>query len=377
MTRLARAAIDLDALRHNLYRVRQVATGSRITAVVKANAYGHGLLRAVRALQEADGFAVTCSEEVVMLREAGVQHPILLLQGFTDSADLNLVSRLGVEAVVHNRTQVETLEHSRLGRPIAVWLKVDSGMHRLGFSPGRVGEIHQRLVNCSAVAHPIRLMTHLANADDRSDPTTREQVQVFRNVADRLPGESSIANSAGILGWPETHADWVRPGIMLYGVSPFTTGTGPELDLKPVMTLGSRLIAVNRQSKGAPVGYGGAWVCPEDMPVGVVAVGYGDGYPRHAASGTPVLVNGHRVPLIGRVSMDLICVDLRAFPQAKVGDAVVLWGEGLPAEEVARKASTIAYELLCGVTQRVAFFQRNDRSAYCAKDVCAPSRRPV
>jgi len=354
MARAAQAAIDLDALRHNLTRARAAAPGRRVMAVIKSDAYGHGRVRVACALGEADAFGVASVDEALDLREAGVRQAVVLLSGVHAAGELEPACRHGLEVTVHHQSQLEMLERAR-GLPAAlrVWLKVDSGMHRLGVAPERAAEFWTRLHDCAAVARPVRLMTHLANADDRRDAATRRQLEVFAEATAGLEAERSIANSAGVLGWPETHAEWVRPGIMLYGVSPFIGGTGEGDGLRPVMTLSTRLIAVNRVRKGGAVGYGGTWVCPEDMPVGVAAIGYGDGYLRHTPSGTPVLVNGRRVALIGRVSMDLITLDLRSQPEARVGDPVVLWGEGLPAEEVAQHAGTIGYELLCRVAPRV------------------------
>ncbi len=353
MTRATRAVIDLRALRHNLARVRQAAPSARVMAVVKSNGYGHGLVRAARAFADAQALAVTCLDEALELREAGLDAPIVLLEGFTAPADLRLLRAHALDCVIHHDTQLEMLDAAPRGAPLRIWLKVDTGMHRLGFAPARVGAVLQRLRECPHVEPRVRLITHLANADDRADPRTDAQVRRLLAAAEGFAGEMSIANSAGVLAWPQTHADWVRPGIMLYGVSPFLDEVAAAQDLKPAMTLHSALIAVNRFRQGDAIGYGGSWTCPEDMPVGVVAIGYGDGYPRHAPSGTPVLVNGRRVPLVGRVSMDMLCVDLRSQPQAMVGDPVVLWGEGLPVEEIARRAGTIGYELLCGVAPRV------------------------
>lgn len=348
------AQIDLAALRHNLSRVRQAAPASRIMAVVKANAYGHGLLDVARVLAEAgaDGFGVASVEEALALRRAGLAVPITLLSGFFAPEELEPVSEQHLLPVVYHEHQIGILEQARLTRPIDVWLKIDSGMHRLGFPPERAGEVFARLRACAAVGR-IGLMSHLARADDRSAPHTTLQLETFQAAIDGLEGERTLANSGGVLGWPATQLDWVRPGLMLYGISPFVTGTAGDEDLRPVMTLKSRLIAVNCFRRGDAIGYGGAWVCPEDMPVGVAAVGYGDGYPRHAPSGTPVLVKGERAVLVGRVSMDLLCIDLRSQPGARVGDPVTLWGEGLPVEEIAAKADTIAYQLVCGVTGRV------------------------
>lgn len=355
MTRPARALIDVAALRHNLSRVRALAPRSRILAIVKANGYGHGLARVGRALQGADGFGVACLEEALALREAGIQKRILLLGGVFHSSELPLVDQHRLDVVVHDETQVELLERTRLGRPISVWLKVDTGMHRLGVPPASVPRLWQRLGECVNVAQPIRLLSHLASADERQKQQTSSQLSCLLACADGMATELSIANSAAILTRPESHRDWVRPGIMLYGISPFPDSQGTDYDLRPAMTLSTQLIAVKRVEEGEPIGYGGTWRCPQAMPVGVAAIGYGDGYPRHAPSGTAVLVNGERVPLIGRVSMDLITLDLRSQPRARSGDRVVLWGRGLPIEGLASCAGTIAYELVCRVASRVRF----------------------
>ena len=352
MTRVTRAVINLSALRHNLSIARRHAPGSHILAIIKANAYGHGSVPVAQALDQADAFGVACLDEAITLREAGIAQPIVLLEGVVHAADLNLVRGYQLELVVHHPAQIDLLEQVG-GSAIPVWLKLDTGMHRLGITAPQVTEVLQRLGRLETVAQPVRLMTHLANADDRQDDTTPRQVERFDSATAELKLEASIANSAGILAWPETHRDWVRPGIMLYGVSPLVDSSGVEHELQPVMSLHSELIAVNQRRQGDPIGYGGIYRCPADMPVGVVAIGYGDGYPRHAPGGTPVLVNGMRAPLIGRVSMDMICVDLRDCPEAGIGDPVVLWGAALPVEEIASQAGTIGYELLCQVTQRV------------------------
>jgi alanine racemase len=354
MTRPAQAILDLPALSHNLTQVRRLAPGRRIMAVIKANAYGHGMVKTAKALGEADAFAVACLDEAIILREAGIAQPLVLLEGFFDAAELPLLTQHRLITVVHHEEQLAILESSRLDAPLPVWIKVDSGMHRLGLAPAKLADILKRLNACGSL-QVLGFMTHLANADYRSDPLTLQQLKSFTAAVDAYPGQRSIANSAAVLSWPQTHGDWVRPGIMLYGVSPFADSSGASHGLKPVMSLHSRLMAVNHFQRGDRVGYGGEWECPEDMPVGVVAIGYGDGYPRHAKAGTPVLVNNKRTPLIGRVSMDMICVDLRGQAQARSGDPVCLWGEGLPVEEVARYAGTIPYELLCRVTSRVHF----------------------
>ncbi|MDH5445243.1 MAG: alanine racemase [Gammaproteobacteria bacterium] len=359
MSRATRAVIDLAALRHNLQISRQAAPNSKQMAIIKAHAYGHGMVRIAQALDEADAFGVAIIEEAIPLREAGISKPILLLEGFNSKQDLNLIRGYKLDCVIHHESQLKILE-SIEGDPIKVWLKIDSGMHRLGFSPDIANEVYQRLLKCPSVSQPISLMTHLSNADDLADDFTEQQIRTFNEAigfknSSNEEIDCSIANSAGIMGWPSSHADWVRPGIMLYGVSPFISQATKQYDLKPVMTLKSELIAVNQYKKGDRIGYGGTWACPEDMPVGVVAIGYGDGYPRHAPSGTPVLVKDRPCQLVGRVSMDMLTIDLRHCSDAKPGDEVILWGKGLPIEKIADLSGTIAYELLCGVTNRVAF----------------------
>lgn len=355
MTRPARASIDVAALRHNLSRVRVFAPHSRILAIVKANGYGHGLARVGRALSGADGFGVACLEEALALREAGIDKRILLLGGVFDPSELPLVVQHRLDVVVHDETQVRLLELARLNSPVSVWLKVDTGMHRLGVPPACVPRVWQRLADCVNVARPMRVLSHFASADDRQAAQTANQLSCLLGCAKGLSAELSIANSAAVLTRPDAHCDWVRPGIMLYGISPFVDDVGTDYGLRPVMTLSTQLIAVKHIEPGETIGYGGTWRCPQAMPVGVAAIGYGDGYPRHAPSGTAVLVNGERVPLIGRVSMDLITLDLRRQPRAQPGDRVVLWGRGLPIEELAQSAGTIAYELVCRVASRVRF----------------------
>ncbi len=355
--RRTRVSINLTALHHNLQIVRQAAPGCRVMAAVKANGYGHGLVRVAQALHDSDGFGVACINEALQLRAAGITAPITLLEGFFHIDEIPLIEEHRLDLLLHHEAQITALEQASLSSTVRVWLKIDTGMHRLGVSPESATSLWQRL-EAHPRLQPLGQMTHLACADDLHHPATARQIQDFAQATAGLSGERAIANSAGILGWPETHCDWVRPGIMLYGVSPLVGGRAAEHDLKPVMTLSSELIAVNMVQKGDTVGYGATWTSPETMPVGVVAVGYGDGYPRHAGNGTPVLVNDQRVPLVGRVSMDMVCVDLRSQPEACIGDPVVLWGEGLPAEEVAEAAGTIAYELFCSVTQRVAVVEQ-------------------
>ncbi len=352
MTRPARALINTAALKHNLQRAQQLHPTSKIMAVVKANGYGHGITAVSHALSDADGFGVASVDEALVLRESGVTAPITVLEGFFEATELTYIQSHNLIPVIHSSWQMDLLDNSRLDSEIDIWLKVDTGMNRLGFAPAEVEHAIQRASDSNHVGE-IRLMSHLACADQPDSQATKNQISRFRNIVEGYNYTSSLANSAGVLNWPDSAFDWQRPGIMLYGSSPIEGQTAKALDLLPAMTVKSALIAVNQRSKGDAVGYGAEWICPEDMSVGVVAFGYGDGYPRHAKQGTPVLVNGIVAPLIGRVSMDMITVDLRQHSTAQVGDEVVLWGDGLPIDDVARQADTISYELMCHVTDRV------------------------
>lgn len=353
MSRPAKITIDLTALQHNLQHVREMAPKSAVMAMVKSNAYGHGIERIASALTDAEALGVACSEEGLILRAAGVKNPIVLMEGLFSSDELPRAAENNFILVVHHAAQVEMLEKHPKIDPISIWLKIDTGMHRLGFNPSQVQTMYARLMNCPAVKKPIGLMTHFAESDSVERAYTLQQIELFNTTTQHLSGPRSLANSAGIIAWPSAHADWVRPGIMLYGASPFVGHRGVEHHLQPVMTLSSELIAIHHLSKGSRVGYGGAWICPEDMRVGVIGIGYGDGYPRHAQNGTPVLVNNRPCPLAGLVSMDMISVDLRTQPDAAVGDPVLLWGPGLPVEVVAEFSGTTGYELLTRITQRV------------------------
>jgi len=352
------ATIHLGALRANLARVRTLAAGAKVMAVVKADGYGHGLERVARALADADAFGVAAIADGQRLRAAGFLQRIVVLSGPDEAADLAEMRRLRLDAVIHHDAQLDWLEAERGARPLRIWLKIDSGMHRLGFAPERAHAVHARLRAMPTVDASIVLMTHFAASEEFEGDSTRLQIARFDAATKDLPGERCLSNSAGVLGWPNARGDWVRPGGILYGLSVAEKKSGADFGFQPAMTLSTKLIAINRLQRGEPVGYNATWQCPEDMPVGVAAIGYGDGYPRSAVSGTPVLVNGVRVPIVGRVSMDLITLDLRGVPQAQVGDRVVLWGADLPVEEIAEKASTISYDLTCGMTKRVLFVEQ-------------------
>lgn len=354
MPRPIRASISLSALRHNLGVARRHAPASRIWAVVKANAYGHGLLRAAQALADADGYALLDLHEAVRLREAGISKPIVLLEGVFEPADVAIVDRYALTPVVHDTEQILMLERARLASQIAVLLKLNTGMNRLGFGGAQVRTAYSRLEASGKVA-TISLMTHFADADGAAGVAA--QMARLAEWTAGLKGEATLANSAAILRYPETHADWVRPGIMLYGCSPFADVSAEALGLQPAMTLASEIIAVQELKPGDRVGYGGTFVVQQPMRIGVVACGYADGYPRHAPgfndTNTPVVVAGMRTHTVGRVSMDMLCVDLSDITQARVGSPVILWGEGLPADEVAASAGTVSYELLCALAARV------------------------
>lgn len=357
VSRRVTATIHLGALRANLARVRMLASGARVMAVVKADGYGHGLERVAQALADADAFGVASIADGERIRNIGLRNRIIVLSGIDEPDDLLAMRRLELEPVVHHDSQLAWLEAEHDRRPLSVWLKIDSGMHRLGFPPARAAEVHARLRALPQIGERIQLMTHFARSDEFGGEATVRQIERFDADVDGLTGARSLANSAAILGWPASHADWVRAGGVLYGVSAVAGKTGAEFGFRPAMTLSARLIAINAVARGEAIGYGGAWACPEDMPVGVVAIGYGDGYPRHARAGAPVLLRGRRAGIVGRVSMDLITIDLRGHPDAAVGDQVVLWGPGLPVETIADHAGTIGYELICGMTRRVDFLE--------------------
>ncbi len=321
-------------------------------AICKANGYGHGLVEVAKTLTTADAFGVARIQEAYALRQGGINHPIVLLEGFFEEADLPKLVTDKIETVIHCEEQLIAIEESNLAAPLKVWLKIDTGMSRVGILPEQVAQFYQRLKASPNVASNITLMSHFACADDLSSDMTAHQLDLFHRIEQAYPAPSSLANSAAIINYPSTHKDVIRPGLILYGATP-SIEHDKSLGLKPVMTLKSRLIAVKKIHAQSTVGYGATWKSKHDTIIGIVAIGYGDGYPRHAKTGTPVLVNGRRVPLIGRVSMDMLTVDLGAKAEERNGDEVILWGDDLPVEEIALNAETIAYELLCGLTARV------------------------
>lgn len=341
------AIIDLAALRANVITARRYAPGKKLIAVVKADAYGHGAPAVAKAIADlVDIYAVSCVEEALELREAQIKLPILLLEGIFTGAELSLVQKYKLQLVVQHEFQVQLLQSSAKLKPITIWLKLDTGMGRLGFLPHNWLAAWQQLQAIDWITKPIKLMTHLACADEIDNPMTAQQIALFNNLTAGISGEKSLANSAAILAWPAAHGDWVRAGIMLYG------GYAPNIT-QPVMQLQSELISIKNYSAGSSIGYGASWRCAQDSIIGIVAAGYADGYPRHAPSGSKILVNNQLVPLVGRVSMDMLAVDLTTQATAKIGDKVILWGKALPISTVAEAANTISYELLTRVHKRV------------------------
>lgn len=358
MPRPIRATISSGALTHNLMVAKAYAGGAKVWAVLKANAYGHGLERAARALGAADGFAVLDFQEAARLRLAGVAKPILMLEGIFKPEDVALLHKYSLTPVIHNPEQVEMLRTAALPGEIDAYIKINTGMNRLGFTVDNLRAAYNAL-RMHPQIRTLTAMTHFADADGPAG--IQAQLDWLNELLQPIEGLSraprSLANSAALIRYPEARGDWVRPGIMLYGGSPFGTTsadrTGQRLDLKPAMTLGSELIATQHLQAGERIGYGFAYEAVGEMTIGVVACGYADGYPRHAPTGTPVLVNGKRTRTVGRISMDMLCVDLSDIPQAYIGSPVTLWGEGLPADEVAAAAGTVSYELFCALAPRV------------------------
>lgn len=352
MTRPARVIFNPAAVRANLQQIRARAPGRRILAIVKADAYGHGLLRAARALADADALGVAAIDEAVRLREAGVAQPIVLLEGPFEASELAEIAVHDLESVVHHHEQIVWFEREQ--RRIPLWIKIDTGMHRLGFAVDDVPAVIDRL---APGGRRLRLMTHFANAHLPGDESVALQYARFAALAGKFACETCLANSSAIFAAPATHGDWVRPGLALYGVSPFDGTPAHELGLRPAMTVTSALIAVKDVPAGDSVGYGRAFACTRDTRIGIVAFGYADGYPRQAGTGTPVLVDGVPTQVLGEASMDMMTVDLTPVPGARCGAPVVLWGGGLPIERVARCAGTIPYELLCRMRMRAPFVE--------------------
>jgi len=355
MPRPIHAIIDLDALRHNRAAVRRAAPSARTYAVVKANAYGHGLLRAAAAFRDSDGFGILEIDNAVRLREAGYRQAILLLEGVFDEHDLRAAVEHDFACAIHDLEQLAMLRDLPVGARLDLCIKLNTGMNRLGIAPAKLRGVLEAL-HGNVHVRSLGLMTHFACADDERG--VAEQWQRFGEAVRGFDLPVTAANSAAVLRYPETHAAWVRPGIMLYGGSPFADVPAQALGLRPAMTLRSQIIGVQALALGDAVGYGATFVAARPMRIGIVACGYADGYPRHAPSGTPVLVDGMRTGTVGRISMDMLCVDLTGLAAAGRGSAVTLWGDGLPADEVAAAAGTVSYELFCALAARVPVIER-------------------
>lgn len=355
MARPTRVQIDENALLHNVNKVKHCAPNSKVIAMVKANAYGCGIPAVVPVLEgQIDAFGVACLEEALAIRALGIRSDCVLFQGVFSADELHVVAEQRFQLVIHQPHQLQWLLNTPLANKIKVWVKVNTGMHRLGFVPDDIGELITVVKNCPWVDDDLGLMTHLACADEPFHPANQNQLRAFKELdLPTIQLNKSIANSAAILALPDTHADVVRPGIMLYGVSPFANQTGIELGLMPVMRFVSAISAIHHYPAQARIGYGGTWQTTRPSIIGVVAAGYGDGYPRHIAQNTPVWINGYHAPIVGRVSMDMLTVDLTDCPLVNIGEPVELWGKFIPVETIALSAGTIAYELLCQFSPRV------------------------
>ena len=360
MSRPASAIINLDALRHNYRLAKQLSGDGQVIAVVKADAYSHGAAQCAHALADiADAFAVACIEEALELRHSGLSNRILLLGGFFDESEIPAIEQHQLEFVIHNHEQIELLQNHPPKKPVRVWLKMDSGMGRVGFCPEDYRAAWQALDELPFVDE-IVLMSHFACADEADKGHAIKQLETFNQHTLGLPGPRSFCNSAGLISIPGARGDWNRPGLLLYGVSPFLEPHEIESQLQPVMEMQSAIVSIKEIPAGSSVGYGSNWIAERPTRLGIIAMGYADGYPRHAENGTPVLVNGKRVPLIGRVSMDMLAVDLTDLPDARRGDKAILWGKGLPIAEVARRAGTIPYQLLCNLNRVPVTYQSTE-----------------
>lgn len=351
MNRSARITIHPEALQHNLQLAKNAAPQSKANAVIKANAYGHGAVETAGILyQIADSFAVSCMPEAIELRQAHIDKPITVLQGHQNMDDLRIAENYQLRLTVHDKEQLSLLDEYTGSFRFDLNLKIDTGMHRLGLSADQASNIYNKLKNHRQVnPEQLILMTHLSCADNRENPYTQQQLESFNQACKTISTPKTIANSAGILGWEDSHADWIRPGIMLYGSSPFAETHRDDLNLKAAMTFSAPVISIHTLKKGDFIGYAATFECPKDMTVAVIACGYADGYPRHAAIGTPVFINGQEAPLLGRVSMDMIVVNIDSFSNdnVNVGDFAELWGEQLSVDIIAQSAETIGYELIC------------------------------
>jgi len=357
MGRLAIATLSTENLLHNLEILKNKAADKKIMAMIKANGYGHGLRStALRLDGKIYSFGVASIDEALALRKVGIKSPITLMSGAFEAEDISISSEQKFQLIFHEKNQIDWLNQANISSPLKIWLKINTGMNRLGFSLEEAKDIYQILSESSKVVNPIGIISHMACADEPINPMNQKQLDRFKDFVQDLPGPKSLCNSASIFSFENDLYDVVRPGLALYGLSPITGRSSEELGLKPVMTLKTKIVAISEAKAGSSIGYGSRSTCNVDTPIGVIAMGYGDGYPRTARDETPVLVNGVRCHIIGRISMDMATIDLSNHPNAKVGDTVTLWGDDLPIEEVALHTDNIPYDIICAVQQRVKFY---------------------
>ncbi len=357
MARVAIAILSTENILHNLEVIKKQTLGREVIAMIKANGYGHGLRSvAMRLDGKVASFGVASVDEALALRKVNIKAPITLMSGAFEPDDLLIASCQNFHLIFHEKQQIDWLQSIKLPKPVKIWLKIDTGMGRLGFALEEAESAYELLSKNPQVIQPIGIISHLACSEEKNHPLNEVQLKNFRAFVTKLSGPKTIANSGAIFNFTNDLYDVVRPGISLYGISPFADRSAADLGLKAVMTLQTKLIKVSYFKKHKKIGYGARFSCPEDMPIGVVAMGYGDGYPRTAKDGTPVLVNGKKCQIVGRVSMDMATIDLRSCPDAKVGDPVTLWGDDLPIEEVAKHTDNVPYDIICGVQQRVKFY---------------------
>ncbi|MBN2690151.1 MAG: alanine racemase [Gammaproteobacteria bacterium] len=347
------AHIDLSAITHNFEIIRTLAPKSKILAMIKSNAYGHGLVEVAKTIKNADGFGVACIDEAIVLRKNGINNRILVMRGFTDTEELLIMNSYNLSTVIHNKHQLSILLDTKLPKPIEIWLKVDTGMHRLGLEPEEFIKAYRTLKKQANIQKPIVIMSHLAEANEHESAKTIQQLKLFNKLIHNLSNPVSIANSSAIIDKAETHTEWIRPGLMLYGINPLSKTNKQNLNLIPAMTLKSQIISIKKVKKNEAIGYGSTYKATHDMLMGTAAIGYGDGYPYSAQNGTPILVNDKKCKLIGAVSMDMLNIDLTNAPNTKIGEQVILWGKKLSITEIAKYSNTISYELLCKITKRV------------------------
>lgn len=358
---IATAIIRYSALRHNIKIIKNYAPNSQVLAVVKANAYGHGLVAIAKQLQtQVDGLGVARLTEAIVLRQAGITCPILVLEGFFVSDDIHQFTQYQLDAVIHSHEQLQLLQYASLASPLRIWMKIDTGLHRLGIRVEECELFYRQLLACDNVQKPIHLMTHFSQADEIENSRTSAQIRLFEQMTRDKEGLKSLAASSGVLFWSTSHKEMIRPGVILYGVSPTSIHIGKFFGLQPVMNLVSEVIAVRNHEAGEPAGYGAIWRSERKTKLAIVAIGYGDGYPRNAPSGTPVLINGQFYPIVGRISMDMMEVDVGCESNVKAGDRVVLWGDELPVEWIATQVKTSPYELITGLTERVVRIYQED-----------------